>query len=102
MVYRAGIQYYVPDALWKLKSEQTDQPNLEKELPVFMINGTEKKLDVDNEYFDEVQSGIKPTGSHLSSSGEEIIPSKRRELLSAQAADRTYTHAALPTESRKP
>lgn len=60
-----------------------------------MIYETEEQHDLETEYFDKEHAGKEQTGKYMDSRGEEIQPQTLRELLDAQANDRTYTQAAL-------
>lgn len=46
LLQRAGINHQAPDALSRLKTEETDKTNLNEELLALMINETNNETDV--------------------------------------------------------
>lgn len=53
VVHRTGIKNRARDALSRFKTEETDKISLNEELPVFIINQTEKYEEGEMEYFDQ-------------------------------------------------
>lgn len=86
-VHRAGIKHQTLDILSRLNTERNDTTNLNKVLPVLVIDEAENQQDVESEYFDQDHPGNGKADNQTDSHGEDPKPPTLRELLDAQAND---------------
>lgn len=91
VVYQASIKHHAPDALSRLKTERTDNSNLDEKLLVLMNDETEEHDEAKTEYFDKVQPGKEQVGNNMDSNREETQPPTLRELLNALENNRACT-----------
>lgn len=71
VVYQDSIKQKAPDALSRLRTEETDTIDLDGELQMFMIDEIEVQHGIETKYFLEDQRGKEQTGNYMNSHGKE-------------------------------
>lgn len=93
--HHEGVKYQAPDALSRLRTEESDESSLAEELPVVMSSETEKQEVVQMEYVDYNQPHNKRANNQGDKNGDETKPPTLRGISKAQVNDLTCTQAVL-------
>lgn len=88
------MKHQPPDAVSKLKTEGSHETKLKEELPVLIIDETEKREDVETEYINKDHPYIGQADNQIDGDDEEKSPTTLREQLDTPANDRACTHVA--------